>query len=149
MVNYELRKANEDDICLLFEWVNDEKVRKSAFSSETIEWGVHQKWFLSRLSSTQCDIYIFVVDEIPVGQVRLDYEGEMAYIDYSIAKEHRGNGYAKKMLQLLEKEVMREKKYIKYLQADVKIKNKDSRKQFERLGYEEEEIVRYRKKIKE
>lgn len=148
MDKYSIRKANINDMRMLYEWANDEKVRENAFSTEHIAWDVHQRWFLNKLESEVCDIFILYVDSIPVGQVRLDYEGEKAYIDYSIAKEHRGKGYAKIMLELVEKKVADNQKGIWYLEAEVKYDNQDSRKQFDNLSYDSMQVIKYRKCIK-
>lgn len=46
-----LRKVTKDDIMLLYNWANDNEVRKNAFNSNYIDINVHKKWFEDKLNS--------------------------------------------------------------------------------------------------
>lgn len=126
--NY-LRKATADDVVLLFNWVNDREVRSSALNPDPISFESHVEWF--RNNSGLRDIYIYMVDEVPVGQCRLDYIGpEEAFLDYSIDSAFRGSGKAKSMLGLLLTEVS-----VGVLIAEVKVDNIASKKTLLNLGF--------------
>lgn len=167
---YRLRKVNEDDLMLLFDWANDPLVRQNAYHTEPIELEGHRGWFADKLADENCFMYILTDDagENQYGQVRAELKENRFEIDYSIAKEYRGQGLAKVMLQLLEgvmhecsgevvlqeeegylvencltKEPSAEKQMQEseriYLYAEVKKENPASAKVFESLGYEKEE----------
>ena len=40
-----LRLVDDKDMKLLFDWRNDEVVRKNSFSTEPIDWEEHVSWF--------------------------------------------------------------------------------------------------------
>ena len=137
-----LRAVEEKDLELLFQWVNDNECRKNAFSTEKISIQEHKKWFKKKINSLETDIFIACIDDEEVGQIRLDYCEEGAIIDYSIAKEKRGNGLGAQMLKLLEKEMKQKQQQIKLI-GKVKFDNISSQKTFEKQGYEKKECKKY------
>ena len=131
-----LKKAEFKDINLLYQWRNDETVRLNSFSNEVISYEDHLEWLQSKLSSDNTDIYIYYYNEIPVGQIRLDFCENYAIISYSIDKEYRGMGHGSRILQLIEKE-SRNRKNIEYYIGRVKYTNITSQKRFKEMGYSE------------
>lgn len=132
--NEYLRDVTLEDIDLLFLWANNEEVRKNAFSMSKIEYSVHKDWFLNKLKSNCCSIFIMMCNGYPVGQIRLEYDDLNAFISYSIQKEYRRRGYGTKILILAEQKVKDLQSNI-ILVAQVKRKNIPSCKCFEKLGY--------------
>ena len=132
-----LRLVTSDDMDLLFEWANDDSVRKNSFSSEKILYESHKKWFAKLLEREDCRQYIYCVDDEPVGQVRVTAEGERAEIGYSICAEKRGMGYGKRMLHLVAEQVNKDLPQVQTLMGRVKPENIASSKVFLDLGYEE------------
>lgn len=141
-----LRKATEADKERLFLWANDRQVRKASFQSEEIAWEEHVAWFDRMMHDEDVCQFIYEQEGIPVGQIRLNLEKRAARISYSIAKEHRGKGNAKRMLNCLEREVRNSYPEIQELIADVKCENLASRSVFEQLNYGENKI-QYRKRL--
>lgn len=141
-----LRVANENDVLMIYEWANDAEVRQNSFSSKTISLDEHKKWFYDKLKSDKTDMYIYVYDNIPVGQIRIDYEECVGTISYSIANAHRGHGLADRMLRLVEIKVKENRKEIDILRANVKVENKISQKKFENQGYSK--YITYEKKMR-
>lgn len=135
------RKAIEPDIKLLFDWVNDLDVRQNAINTELITWECHQKWFQNRLGSSTSKIFIFLIDEQPIGQVRFEFEKNHWLIDYSIDKLYRGKGFGKAML----KEILSYFKTSEPIIAYVRIENIASAKIFNSLGFKKAEIVEINK----
>lgn len=127
-----LQEASIDDAQLLFEWVNEPVVRMNSFSQEEITFENHLKWLKKKLSSTETRIMILMIGSVPVGQVRIDYEELNWIIDYSIDKNHRGNGYGKTIIDLL---INQFQPYV--FIAKVKNENIASRKVFLSLGFKE------------
>ena len=96
-----LRKANSDDCKLFFDWANDKDVRNNSFSPESIIWENHKAWFENKINSNQSLLFVLIYNNVPVGQIRLDKEGDVWVLDYSIDKKYRGKGLGKKIIQLV------------------------------------------------
>lgn len=135
------RKAIEADVKVLFDWANDLDVRQNAINSQLITWEVHEKWFQNRLESSTSKIFIFLIDEQPIGQVRFELEKNQWLIDYSIDKLYRGKGLGKLML----KEILSYFKTREPIIAYVKIENIVSAKIFNSLDFVRKEIVEINK----
>lgn len=131
-----LRKARFSDMDLLYKWANDPIVRKNSFHSEPISYETHRLWFNHMMQDESVCQFILMDGDIPVGQIRLNVDMEEAEIGYSIAKEFRGKGYGRKILQLIIDEVNEQFPKVKKLVAKVKPGNNTSRKLFEREGYD-------------
>ncbi|MCB0629661.1 MAG: GNAT family N-acetyltransferase [Saprospiraceae bacterium] len=124
------RSVCADDVTLLYEWVNDESVRRNAIHTEKISWQEHYSWFQQKLSDEKNKIFIFSLDDEPVGQVRLDYDDGYWLIDYSVAKNHRGKNIGKSLIsQIINFEKFRP------LKAVVKAQNLPSLRVFSSLGF--------------
>ena len=130
-----LRKADESDMDLLFKWANDPTVRENSFNTETIPYEDHVKWFNKVMEDESVLQFILMNEDTPVGQIRLNVDGEEAEIGYSIAREFRGKGYGHAILRLAADTVAKEHQEIKYLVAKVKPENTASNKLFQNEGY--------------
>lgn len=146
-----LKKAELKDAKLIFDWANDSEVRKNSFNTKEIEYDEHINWFVNKLKSDQSDIFILYSDHKPLGQIRLDYEQEEAYIGYSIDEKYRGKRYGGMLLLLIENKIVETHANICYLVGKVKIYNVASQAVFERIGYENtneaKDFIIYRKRI--
>lgn len=131
-----LKPTSNKDCDLLFNWANDEDVRKNSFNNDKILYEDHIKWFNNKISSDKCFIFILYVSEIPAGQIRIDMERGTGVISYSIDKDFRGRGLSIIMLSYLEIEVNNREKHIDKLVGYVKIDNISSQKVFEKLKYQ-------------
>ncbi|EPY6470923.1 GNAT family N-acetyltransferase [Clostridium sporogenes] len=145
-----LKKVLKKDCDLLFNWANEEITRKNSFNSEKIAYEDHIKWFENKMQSNNCFMYIFYINEIPVGQIRIDLCETIGIISYSLDKDYRGKGLSKKMILLLESEIYNLDIGINKLVGDVKKENLASQKIFEKLNYlkvNENNSLRYYKYI--
>lgn len=133
-----LRRTKPEDCDFLYDLRNEESVRKNSFHSEVIPYQQHKLWFEKKIAHPKVRIYILMLREERIGQVRVDIEKQAAEISYALCKEARGHGYAKWMLRELEEQLKKEG-CCKYLIAEVKCENLASRKIFQALGYEEKE----------
>jgi len=98
-----LRKAETNqDALQLFEWVNDEEVRKNSLNTKKISIIDHFSWFQDKIKSETTQIYL-MTDEYnsAIGQIRIDKIDEYYEIDYSISNSFRGNGLGNKIVELL------------------------------------------------
>lgn len=131
-----LRKAEKGDIELLFRWANDSVVRSNSFNTDSIPYENHVKWFNRMMEDSSVLQFIMMDDDMPVGQIRLNVDGDEAEIGYSIGTEFRGKGYGHTILQLIAEEIATNYPHIKTLVARVKPENIASKKLFESEGYE-------------
>ncbi|MBS4537825.1 GNAT family N-acetyltransferase [Clostridium sp. D2Q-11] len=134
-MNVELKLVNKRHCELLYEWANDELVREHAFNTEQIDYGEHKKWFENKINSPNTYIYIAYIEEIAIGQIRIDIEDDIGFIDYSIDKEYRGKGYGTTILKKIVEKFVTKDKVVKMLVGKVKIKNTASQKAFKNSGY--------------
>lgn len=130
-----LRAVLPEDIELLYQWANDETVRKNAFNDGKIQYETHVKWFNNMMDDNNVVQYIYYYNNEPVGQVRLNVSDGDAVLSYSIGAEHRGKGYGKKMLILLEEKIKSENLNITQLIAQIKTENFVSQNVVESLNY--------------
>lgn len=133
-----LREATDSDMDLLFEWANDKDVRKNSFNSEPIPYENHVKWFNRIMSDDTVLQFIMCDRNEPIGQIRLNIEGDRAYIGYSISPDRRGQGFGERMLKLTIGKVKEENAKnhnIKTLVGQVKYENPASARAFEKCGF--------------
>lgn len=93
MIPVRLRRAGEADSEFLFVLRNEETVRQNSFHTEPVERSTHEAWLRHVLADENRELFIAEHMESgePVGQVRLDYEGDPGYeISYSVAPTWRG-----------------------------------------------------------
>lgn len=141
---FSLKKVKQEDIKLLFKWVNDAEVRKNALNTDLIEWENHFNWFTNKLSNSKSKIFIFENENTKIGQIRIDkVDKDRWVIDYSIDKDHRGKGYGFLMTNAL----LRSYNNFKFL-AIVRSENIPSQKVFEKLKFsrkfhQEDGIIKY------
>ena len=135
-----LREAGNEDIMLLYQWANDEEVRKNAFLSAPIPFETHQDWFSRAIENKNEVLYILMEEDLPIGQIRFSIHKNEAEIDYSIRKEYRGQGYGKKMIELGIVRFSREHPDVGVFIAKVKTYNEPSIRCFQNNGFKEEYI---------
>jgi RimJ/RimL family protein N-acetyltransferase len=131
--SFYLRKADSYlDGLLLFNWVNDESVRKNSFNSDEISISDHFNWFKSKLNSKISQIYILSdLYKSNIGQIRVDMIDGYYEIDYSISNKFRGKGFGGLILKLLEEKLGQGS-----LLAKVKKANLPSVKIFKNNGFQ-------------
>ena len=132
-----LRVVTEEDMELLFEWANEQDVRKNSFSAKDISFEEHKKWFQKLLGDKNCRQYIYEYENEAIGQVRIRINGDTAEISYSICVGKRGFGHGKIMLQLLCEEVKNTLPTVRKLVGRVKPDNIASQTTFIEDGFEE------------
>jgi len=139
-----VRQANEADAEMLWIWANDEVVRQSAFSSDSISWSDHIDWFHSKLNDPKCRIYIGE-DESgqAIGQVRFDVCGIRAEIDISVAPHRRKRGIGKVLLPLCIEAFGQSTRIVRF-DAYVKLDNVASEAVFRATGFEKASIDQLR-----
>ena len=132
-----LRKALPTDRDRYFRWVNDEEVQRASFKGHTVTKEEHRAWYEKALADPDVDMFVCMDFFLGLGQVRLTKDPSTegtALISYSVDRDMRGQGVAKRMLSMMEP--LAAKKY-SLLRAEVKPDNAASIKVFRDLGYRE------------
>lgn len=95
-----LRRASEADEGLLLAWANDPATRAASFNDAPIDPATHHRWLAGRLADTASGLWIALVDDRPIGQVRIEPDdagsGEISTL---VAAEARGKGLSMPMLE--------------------------------------------------
>lgn len=133
---FEIRTADISHEKLLFDWANEEEVRKNSFSTDEIIWEDHRAWYQKLLTDKSRKLYVFYRDGEPIGMIRYDITDACARISYSIAKNFRHRGYGRTMVNQAEKMLQIENPQIQLITAEVKPDNTASMRIFEGLGYQ-------------
>lgn len=137
-----LRKVRGSDCEQLWKWVNDPDVRRSAFRSDPISWGEHQRWFFGKLQDPNCILFIALDEQdIPVGQIRFDIRKNNADVDVSIDKARRGLGYGSALLRIGMR-CMTKECTVKTINAFIKPDNEASKRTFRLAGFTEQSMTR-------
>lgn len=133
-----LRKVIDSDCRLLYMWRNDSEARLQSCNQEAVIYDEHCRWFEKALHDKECIIYILMSGSISVGEIRINnIIGKGGKISYSIDSAHRGKGYGKKILELMEEKL---KGKCKLLFGQVKASNIPSNKAFLANGYMQREF---------
>ena len=151
MSHLRLRRVEENDIELIYNWSNDKEVRKNSFHTETIKWEDHVNWFENIIENKNVYFFILENDGKPIGQIRIAFEkNNERIISFSISKAFRGFGFGKEILRLAEEKLNKVNMKCKLI-GFVKKDNIASRKSFIINGYTEikvdENSIKYVKNI--
>ncbi|MCM1103116.1 MAG: GNAT family N-acetyltransferase [Clostridium sp.] len=139
-----LRKVDQADVDVLYQWANDPAVRKMAFHTDFIPYKDHVEYFSKLLTDRSVYQYIMYKKGVPIGQIRLNITGNEALIDYSVSAENRGKGYGSELLRLIQKQIDIDKiPHVKKLIGQVKYENTVSAKVFEKCGFSKKEMKEY------
>jgi RimJ/RimL family protein N-acetyltransferase len=130
-----LRSVRAEDCKLLWEWANDPTIRLVSFSSESISWESHVKWFSAKLHDPNCLFFVALdLDDIPIGQIRYEINGDEATVSVSLAPDQRGKGYGSQIIQFASHKVF-ESTPVKLIHAYIKPDNLSSIRAFKRAGF--------------
>ena len=147
-----LRPVELSDARLLFQWRNEKATRANSLHSEELIYEDHVRWLENVLGTTKAQyFFILMADLVPVGQIRLSVENDMALISYSIDAAHRARGYGRTILQMAE-ENLRDQRVCLTLVGYVKGEDVASQRAFASLHYRESrenDLLRYEKVIGE
>jgi RimJ/RimL family protein N-acetyltransferase len=130
-------KAGMDDAQLYFEWANDRAVRENSVHKEPILWEDHIRWFKEKLNSGTSTFYLFKTqDNIPLGQLRFDHDRKQNWINFSIDKNFRGQGWAEVLIKMSIQKLINDKPGIREINALVKPDNMLSKRAFEKNSFQ-------------
>lgn len=128
-----LRPAAAHDAQLIFDWRNEPLARAMSFSTEPVTWAQHLQWFQARIANRDTTLCVAEADGLPIGQLRLDFQGDEAVLSYSMDRLVRGRGWSKWMISAAMERVGETRRAT--IRALVKAENAASRRTFASLGW--------------
>ncbi|NDP22190.1 MAG: GNAT family N-acetyltransferase [Paludibacter sp.] len=130
-----VRKINDGDKQITFEWANDPITRKNSFNSEPIIYEQHSKWFDTKINDITAHHYVCEINNKPAGLVRFDLdENENVFIvGLTIAESFRGKKLATTFLKKACAAFT--DSYNEHIIAYIKEDNIASKKVFENAGF--------------
>jgi RimJ/RimL family protein N-acetyltransferase len=149
-----LRKANNTDVKITYQWATNPVVRAFSFHKHTITKDEHTSWFQNKLADIKCLYLIAEMDNSKIGSIQFDIRGNEAIISYLIDPEQHGKGLGQIILirgleyifDVSKKNALNFQKVVGYVMKT----NIPSLKAFERLGfekYEEDNKFKFEMKI--
>lgn len=135
-----IRYATMDDMDKLFEWRNEENVRKNSFNQEEVLYDEHYDWIKKVLNDPNQKIYIVCNNGVDIGMLRVSVIDNCAEIGYSIDVKQRGHGYGTKSLELVKEQVKKDFPFVTALIGRVKLDNEISKRAFEKAQYRAEYV---------
>jgi RimJ/RimL family protein N-acetyltransferase len=139
-----LRPVRPEDCRLIWEWANEPATRAASFSDEPIPWEQHQGWFAAKLDDTGC-LFFIALDAAgePVGQVRLDIDGDVAVISIGLASGCHGLGYGPEVIRRAVRELLASRP-VERIDAFIRAENTASYRAFLKAGFADEEATAVR-----
>ncbi len=93
-----LKLAKKENSKALFDWRNEESVRRQSRNMDPISWETHSVWFEKSLVNPNRQIYLAEVDGQEVGMIRVDKDENGCELSWLVDSKFRGKGYGKQML---------------------------------------------------
>lgn len=133
----EVRPATIADAALLLTWANDPDTRAASFHTERIAPDEHAAWLTRTLAHPTRRLFIGMLGDAPIGQVRLDATDDgQAEVGISIAPERRGQGLGAGLLAAAVETGRRDPALaVERFIARVRVGNQASIRLFEGAGF--------------
>ena len=133
-----LRRVQQTDCELLWQWANDPTTRIASFSPHPIPWAHHVEWFQAKMIDPDCVFFIATtMRDVPVGQIRYDIQNDSATVSVSIDKSFRGQGYGTLLIEQSCRKLL-EQIEVAIVNAYIKIENTPSKQTFLNAGFIEQ-----------
>jgi RimJ/RimL family protein N-acetyltransferase len=94
-----LRAARQDDVSLIRTWRNDADAIRFSISAHPVSEAEHARWFAATLADPSSLLWVAEEDGVPVGQVRVDLDGDAGIFSIAVAPSARGRGVGQAMLR--------------------------------------------------
>lgn len=134
-----LRAIRGDDASLVRAWRNDADAVRFSMSARPVSEVEHARWFATVLTDPQIQLWIAEENGIPVGQVRVDLDGDSGVFSIAVAASARGRGVGQRMLRLAVEEIERQH-IVTTMTAVTHADNLASIHAFERVGFRRRDV---------
>ena len=129
-----LRAAREDDVAVIRALRNDADAIRFSTTPRPVSKPEHARWFAAALADPRMRLWVAEENAIPVGQVRVDLDGDSGVLSIAVAAAARGRGLGQAMLRLALAEVERQH-LATTMTAATHPENTASVHVFERVGF--------------
>ena len=130
-----LRRTDENDAKLLWDWANDTETRKLSFHKEPIKWESHVAWLQKILASDCATLWIAENHAgVPVGQVCYEMDGAEATVSVTVDPAYRRQGICVQLLRLTSR-LLFTSKGVRVVHANILTQNEISVRAFMTAGY--------------
>ena len=135
--NIHLRPAAPEDRDLVFEWRNKPEIIALGSSQKSVSALEHSDWFGLILRSTNCRLFIIVLDNNPIGQVRFEInENDHAEISIFLITGFTGRGLGVVSIIQSCRLAFASFQEASYIVAFVRKNNVGSLRAFEKAGFQ-------------
>lgn len=140
----QIKKADISDSNTLLYLRNLKQVRQYFFNTKKIRASQHNRWLSKKLKDPNCRIYILIADSKPIGQIRYDLENGICEVNISIHPKFSGFGIGTYVLKKTStNEFLRFDRVNKFA-AHIKLENIASLRVFEKAGFKNRGIVKFK-----
>lgn len=142
-----MRKVEEKDFQILFQWVNDEEVIKNSRYGKGKSLEEFTLWFNEMIHNKDAHMFIMEDNNEYIGQIYFQVENNESILTYSVDKDFRNRGFGKSMVKFIEEYICSNLNEINRISAYINSSNISSIKVFEKLGYMREIDDKYYVKL--
>lgn len=92
----ELNCLDEDTICNIRNWRNQEFVRRNMFCQDIISEEEHSQWIKRVKADDNKNVFVFYLDDVPFGVEIYTYDTENQWVEvgnYLVSEEYQAMGY--------------------------------------------------------
>jgi UDP-4-amino-4,6-dideoxy-N-acetyl-beta-L-altrosamine N-acetyltransferase len=142
--SYQLRPLQEEDLQIILDWRNSQRVRDVMYSDQIISWEEHQAWYHRTREEPTVMSMIFEYNKLPAGFVnftRIHPVHRTAYWGFYLGQDELPKGTAYIMGNLALEQAF-ETLHLRKLCGEVFAFNSKSMRYHERLGFEREGLLR-------
>ena len=141
--NMVIRRAENMDLQICFNWANDKAVREQSYNQNPIGFDEHTEWFHQKRNDPDSFFYIIEMDGEPIAQVRFQVSGGEAVLGYLADEKIRNKGLGTAILSKgIEKFVNDYRNPIQIV-GYVKNSNYPSQHSFEKLAFVKTKSTKY------
>lgn len=142
-----MRRVEEKDFNILFDWINDEDVIKNSRYGKGKSLDEFTMWFNEKIKSQLSYMFILEKENNPVGQINFEIVEKEVIITYSVDKKVRNQGLGKELVRKAAEFIGINLKNVEKISAYISSSNMPSIKVFENLGFIREIDEKYYVKL--
>lgn len=130
-----LKLAVPEDMMMIYDWRNNEQVRKWSLSSDIIDISAHQRWYLQALNNNDCKILLSFYKNKAIGVLRLDTKNSDVELSLYLSPEFIGKGLGFSVVSSGIVWVKKNRPQVKNIIAKILSGNIPSQKIFIKAGF--------------